>query len=415
MGGFSELDARVLAALSAQVPLVFELARSLRERDRIEETQRSAEKLEAIGRLAGGIAHDFNNMLSVILAASEQVLTQRSTRTVVEDVHTIQTAAERARDLTRQLLAFSRGQYLNPEVLQLNELIARLEPLFRRVLGENIALALDLEHSLCRVKADPAQIDQVLTNLVVNAADAMRGGGCLRIETTNRIVLRSDEAAPRALDPGRYACIVVEDTGDGMDEATLGRVFEPFFTTKEGGSGLGLATAYGIIAQSGGHIELVSELGRGTTFRIFLPETVQKTSILPQPERHDVIPRGNETVLLVDDEPLVRESTRRMLVSLGYSVVSAKNSEEALSVAGERLDGIDLVISDVIMPGMNGLELARELSRLRPSVKVLFVSGYTAGVLAERGVLKESVAFLQKPIALETLAPRLRSLLDERR
>jgi signal transduction histidine kinase/ActR/RegA family two-component response regulator len=415
VGGFADSDSRALLALAAQVPLVFELARSLRMRERLEETQRGAEKLEAIGRLAGGIAHDFNNMLSVILAASEQILTQRSTRTVAEDISTIQSAAQRARDLTRQLLAFSRGQYLNPEVLVLNDLIARLEPIFRRLLGDGVELLLDLERSLCRVKADPAQIDQVLTNLVVNAGDAMRGGGRLVIETSTVEVGREQFMGPRALAPGRYACVLVSDTGGGMDPETAAKAFEPFFTTKDTGSGLGLATAYGIVTQSGGHIELENRPGVGATFRIYFPETVQRSSLPAAHDGSEPIPRGHETILLVDDEPLVRESTRRMLSSLGYSVITAKNSEEALAIAHVSLDSIDLVISDVIMPGMNGLELARELSRLRPTVKVLFVSGYTAGVLAERGVLKESVAFLQKPIAMETLAPRLRALLEKRR
>jgi signal transduction histidine kinase/CheY-like chemotaxis protein len=414
VGGFSDIDSRALAALAAQVPLVFELARSLRLRERIEETQRSAEKLEAIGRLAGGIAHDFNNMLSVILAASDQMLSQRSTRTVFEDIDTIQSAALRARDLTRQLLAFSRGQYLNPEVLLLNDLIQRLEPIFRRLLGDGATLELSLERELCRVKADPAQIDQVLTNLVVNAGDAMRGQGRLLIQTSNVVVLRDQTLTPHSLPAGRYACVTVSDTGGGMEAETAAKAFEPFFTTKDGGSGLGLATAYGIVTQSGGCIELDNQIGVGATFRIFLPETAQRVSAPPPADTFEAIPRGTETILLVDDEPLVRESTRRMLSSLGYSVITAKNSEQALSIASERLDDIDLVISDVIMPGMNGLELARELSRLRPGITVLFVSGYTAGVLAERGVLKESVSFLQKPIAMETLAPRLRLLLEAR-
>jgi CheY-like chemotaxis protein len=255
----------------------------------------------------------------------------------------------------------------------------------------------------------------VLTNLVVNAGDAMRGSGRLSIETSTVTVRRDHFLSPRALPPGRYACIVVSDTGGGMAAETAAKAFEPFFTTKDSGSGLGLATAYGIVTQSGGQLELENTPGVGATFRIYLPETAQRPSLPAPAESGEAIPRGTETILLVDDEPLVRESTRRMLSSLGYTVISAKNSEEALAIAAERLEAIDLVISDVIMPGMNGLELARELSRLRPAVKVLFVSGYTAGVLAERGVLKETVAFLQKPIAMEALAPRLRALLEQRR
>ncbi|HEY8945949.1 MAG TPA: response regulator, partial [Polyangiaceae bacterium] len=219
---------------------------------------------------------------------------------------------------------------------------------------------------------------------------------------------------PLTVPEGRYACVVIADTGCGMDEATRARAFEPFFTTKPDGNGLGLATAYGIVTQSGGHLELESQPGAGTVFRIYLPETTQRASIPPPPQATARAPGGSETILVVDDEPLVRESTRRMLRSLGYRVFIAQNSEEALKIAAEHLDHIDLVISDVIMPGMNGLELARELGKQRPSVRVLFVSGFTAGVLAERGLLRESVEFLQKPIALDTLAARVRLLLDPR-
>jgi signal transduction histidine kinase/ActR/RegA family two-component response regulator len=408
-GGFSALDARSLLALAAQVPLVFELARTLRTRERVEETQRSAEKLEAIGRLAGGIAHDFNNMLSVILAASEQISTQKSSRPLAEDVGVIVSAAERARDLTRQLLAFSRGQYLNPEILELNETIARLEPMFRRLLGDATVLEFKFDGGLGRVKADPGQIDQVLTNLVVNAHDAMPDGGRLSIETAT-VMLREGEEQLYGLKHGRYAVITVSDTGHGMDDKTLAKIFEPFFTTKDSGSGLGLATAYGIVAQSGGYIDVDSQVGFGTTFRIFLPEAHAGSSMPPSGRE---LPGGPETVLLIDDEPMARESTRRMLASLGYRVVSAKNSEEALEIAAERLHEVDLIVSDVVMPGMNGLELARELCRLQPGMRVLFISGYTAGVLTERGVLRDAVSFLQKPLVIDTFATRVRALLDE--
>ncbi len=410
LGAFSELAARTLAALASQVPLVFELARTLRARERVEEAQRSVEKLEGIGRLAGGIAHDFNNMLGVILAAAEQLSSGKGDNEAEEDVRVIMSAASRARDLTRQLLAFSRGQYLNPEVLALNELITRLEPMFRRLLGEQTTLELQLEPALARVKADPAQIDQVLTNLVVNAHDAMPNGGRLRIETTN-VVLREGEEVLYRLKSGRYAVITVSDTGQGMNDATLAKLFEPFFTTKERGNGLGLATAYGIVAQSGGHIDVDSQPGFGTTFRIFLPETLQVGAHSAELGR-ELLGDG-ETILLVDDEPLVRESTRRMLTSLGYRVIIAKNAAEALSVAADCMEEIDLVISDVVMPGMNGLEMARELAALLPNLPVLFVSGYAAGVLAKRGVLRESAAFLQKPLQLEKLAPKVRALLDD--
>jgi signal transduction histidine kinase/ActR/RegA family two-component response regulator/tRNA A-37 threonylcarbamoyl transferase component Bud32/tetratricopeptide (TPR) repeat protein len=413
VGAFTEADARALAALAIQVPLVFELARFLTDRERAEETQRSTEKLEAIGRLAGGIAHDFNNMLSVILGVTDQILTQRSTRAITDDVRTVQSAAERARDLTRQLLAFSRGQYLRPEVLQLNDLAQRLEPIFRQLLGERIELVLNLDPTLCLVKADPAQIDQVLTNLIVNARDAMLDGGSLIIESGNLMVAAGRDAEHLGVPPGRYARLSVIDSGTGMTPATLAKLFEPFFTTKTTGSGLGLPTAYGIIKQSGGHIDVDSRLGSGTTFRILLPETEQRLS-QPAPALRPSDRPGRETVLLVDDEPLVREATRRTLRSLGYQVIGAKSADDALKLAAEHATTIDLVITDVMMPGMNGLELARELGKLRPSLKVLFISGYTAGVLAERGFLRESVDFVQKPVARDALAARIRELLDGR-
>jgi signal transduction histidine kinase len=409
-GPFSEADSRALAALAIQVPLVFELARFLRERERVEETQRSAEKLEAIGRLAGGIAHDFNNMLSVILGVSDQILGNRSTRSLVDDIKTVQSAAERARDLTRQLLAFSRGQYLRPEVLHLNELIQRLDPILRQLVGDGTGLTLSLAPDLCRVKADPAQIDQVLTNLVVNARDAMPNGGHLSIETSNQILHSGRATADIGLPAGRYAQITVTDTGIGMDGETLAKMFEPFFTTKPAGNGLGLPTAYGIVKQSGGHIDVDSSPGKGTTFRILLPETEQRLSVPAPSQRGE--PTGSETVLLVDDEPLVREATRRTLRSLGYQVVGAKSAEEALRLVAEQGDSIRLVITDVMMPGMNGLELARELGKVRPSLKILFISGYTAGVLAERGFLSDNVDFVQKPVSRDALAQRLRDLLD---
>jgi signal transduction histidine kinase/CheY-like chemotaxis protein len=409
-GTFGEADCRALSALAIQVPLVFELARFLREREQVEETQRSAEKLEAIARLAGGIAHDFNNMLSVILAVSDQILTHRSSRSVTDDIKTVQSAAERARDLTRQLLAFSRGQYLRPEVFQLNELAQRLEPILRQLLGETIQLELRLDADLCRVRADPAQFDQVLTNLVVNARDAMPQGGTLLIETANLTVQPKRGAGDLDVPPGRYARLSVTDSGTGMDSATLAKAFEPFFTTKSNGSGLGLPTAYGIVKQSGGHLDVNSRLGVGTTFRILLPETEQRpTSVIP-PAPSDR--PGTETVLLVDDEPLVREATRRTLRSLGYQVIGARSADDALKIAADKVDAIDLVITDVMMPGMNGLELARELGKIRPALKVLFISGYTAGVLAERGFLHENLNFLQKPVARDALAGRIRELLD---
>ncbi|HEY2408651.1 MAG TPA: response regulator [Polyangiaceae bacterium] len=404
VGVFDESDARALGTIAQQVPLVIELAKSLRVRELAKETEQSAERLDAIARLAGGIAHDFNNMLSVIFAASEHLGEEHARASVAADVSTIQSAAERARDLTRQLLAFSRGQYLRPELIDLNELVRHLEPIFRRLLGHS-ELELELDSTLCRVKADPAQIDQVLTNLVVNAADAMPRAGRLRIATSN--------VAAHGQPPRRHAQIVISDTGEGMSETTISRVFEPFFTTKgPSGNGLGLATAHGIVKQSGGQIELESQLGVGTTFRISLPEARGELSTPPPPLDAPTQRNGAAaTILLVDDEPMVREAIRRILASRGYRVVSVPSGDEALRFAADRSEAIDLLITDVIMPKMNGLELARELDKVRPDVKVLFVSGHTRGVFAERGVLKESVEFLPKPISMDSLTQRVDALL----
>jgi len=407
---FSNQDRETLLALADQIPLVFELGRTLRARGRAEQTQRSAEKLQAIGRLAGGIAHDFNNMLSVIISSTEQILVRDLPNNVVEETNTIQSAARRARDLTRQLLSFSRGQYLNLSVVDLNSLVERLAPIFRRLIG-NSKLELDLDTELCRVEADPAQIDQVLTNLVVNAGDAMVRAGILRIQTRS-VKVNDSRDDPRGLQPGTYARIVVSDTGEGMDPATLNHVFEPFFTTKaaRSGTGLGLATAYGIITQGGGHISVESKRAHGTSFTILLPAAKQRsvTAPPPEPERR---PKEERTILLVDDEPLVRKATSRLLRSLGYTVLAAESGEVALALANQHLDDIDLVLTDVVMPEMNGLDLARELSRRSPSLKILFMSGFTDGVLAERGVLKPGVMYLQKPIQRDELASCLTSAL----
>lgn len=407
---FSAQDRETLLALADQIPLVFELGRTLRARGRAEQTQRSAEKLDAIGRLAGGIAHDFNNMLSVIISSSEQILGRDLPTNVVEETNTIQSAARRARDLTRQLLSFSRGQYLNLTVVELNPLVERLGPIFRRLIGSS-SLELDLGEDVCPIEADPAQIDQVLTNLVVNAGDAMVRPGVLKIQTrTVRVTDSRDD--PRSVQPGTYARIAVSDTGEGMDPTTLNHVFEPFFTTKaaRSGTGLGLATAYGIITQGGGHISVESKLAHGTSFTILLPAAKQRSVAVPPPEPERSSKEGR-TILLVDDEPLVRKATSRLLRSLGYTVLAAESGEVALALASQHLEDIDLVLTDVVMPEMNGLDLARELSRRSPSLKILFMSGFTDGVLAERGVLKPGVMYLQKPIHKDALASCLANAL----
>jgi signal transduction histidine kinase/ActR/RegA family two-component response regulator len=408
---FNDVDSQLLGQLGAQVPLTLELARVLRTRERAEADARVAQRMDAIGRLAGGIAHDFNNMLAAILVAADAIADQRAPDEVVHDANTIRSAAQRARDLTRQLLAFSRGQYLNPQIIQLSQVIQRSVPALQRLIGPSIRLELDLDPDLDAVRADPAQIEQVLRNLVANAADAMPEGGTLRIETARASSSSSDRDGPSAAAP----CVVmaVSDTGHGMDEHTQAKIFDPFFTTKTHGSaaGLGLSTSYGIVLQSGGRIEVDSKPGLGSTFRIYLPASRQPvTAPPPQSFIRDI---RTKTVLLVDDEPLVRESLRRMLKQLGCGVICAAHAREALSALEAGDNAVDLVITDVIMPDMNGLELAREIGRLRAELPVLFISGYTNGVLAERGILRDHVEFLQKPISLDALADRINRILGD--
>jgi eukaryotic-like serine/threonine-protein kinase len=412
-GQFREQDMDLLAIFAVQVPVALELARSLYVRERAEESLRSAEKLEAVSKLAGGVAHDFNNMLTVILSSTDAMVAASRSGEVTRDIATIRTAAERARDLTRQLVAFARGQFLSPEVLQPNDSIRRLEPVFRRLLGPTIQLELTLDPDLFTIKVDPAQLDQVLMNLAMNAGDAMPRGGRLVITTENMTIDDDYVRAYPNAKRGRYALVALADSGEGMDEPTLARIFEPFFTTKSdrSGTGLGLATVYGIVTQSGGHIDVQSNIGIGTIFRIYLPRSAEVLNTPPHASL-ELPEGGTETILVVDDEPLVRDSLRRMLHRFGYRVLLASEGEEALRVAGNHLDEIQLMITDVLMPGMNGLELAREVSKLSSRIKVLFISGYTDGVLAERGILRERVEFMQKPLSQEVLARRVREVLD---
>jgi eukaryotic-like serine/threonine-protein kinase len=413
-GAFGEEDGERLMNFASQVPVALELARSLHVRERAFDNLRTAQKMEALSKLAGGVAHDFNNMLTVIFTLTEAILASKS-RDLQADVTTIRSAAERARELTSQLLALSRGQFLSPRVVQLNDLVEKLEPTLKALLAPGVEVEVRLEPELYPVKVDPAQFEQVITNLAMNAGDAMPKGGRLIIETHNATLDEEYARLHPGVRAGRYAELTISDTGEGMDAATRQRIFEPFFTTKgQGkGTGLGLAMVYGIVSQSGGHIDVESNLGVGTVFRVYVPRSQAIAGSETPTPAPVTVPRGSETILVVDDEPLVRESLGRMLNRLGYTVLLAADGEEALRVASEHLDAIALVITDVLMPGMNGLELARELNRQAPRLKVLFVSGYTDGVLAERGILRERVDFIQKPLALAVLAARVREALDQ--
>jgi two-component system, cell cycle sensor histidine kinase and response regulator CckA len=382
----------------------------------LEDQFRQAQKMEAVGRLAGGIAHDFNNLLTVITGFSELlenlVEADDQARPLVEEIGK---AGKRAAALTRQLLAFSRKQVLQPKIIDLNALVRDLAKMLPRLLGEDIELNLSLLDSGARIRADPGQLEQVIVNLAVNGRDAMPTGGTLTIET-QRALLEGKYAEIQAeVRPGPYVLLSVRDTGTGMDSRTLARVFEPFFTTKgpDRGTGLGLATVFGIVKQSGGHIEACSELGFGTTFRLYLPahDEMPLAVAAGTPNRSEC-QGGCETVLLVEDEIGVRGLTRHLLNLKGYKVIEAGDGEEALAIAAEHRGAIDLVLTDVVMPRMSGREFTQRLNELRPGIKVLYMSGYTDDAVVRHGIYEESVNFLQKPFSPFVLTQRVRDILD---
>ncbi len=383
--------------------------------------------MEAVGHLAGGVAHDFNNLLTVINGFSEILLGNLPRQDPSHHLALeVRKAGERAAGLTRQLLAFSRKQILQPRVLDLNVLIADIEKMLVRMIGEDITLTTELDPHLGRIKADPGQIEQVIVNLAVNARDAIQGsdlgdpsqhhpaGRQLTIATRN-VVLDAEYAQAHAdVQPGAYVLLVMTDTGHGMDRQTLVHIFEPFFTTKEvgKGTGLGLATVYGIIKQSGGHIDVSSEVGVGTTFRIFLPSLAAEDEVGKSPLHLSAIPSGQETVLLVEDDEAVRKLTRRLLASQGYVVLEAHSGMQALEIADRHPERIDLLVTDMIMPGMSGSQLARRLLSIRPATKILYLSGYTDDIIVRHGILEEESNFLQKPFSLAAFALKVREVLD---
>jgi CheY-like chemotaxis protein len=371
--------------------------------------------MEAVGRLAGGIAHDFNNLLTVITSYSDILLEDLASQDPRRgDVEEIGKAAASAARLTRQLLAFSRQQVLEPRVLDLNASLASADKLLRRLLGEDIELVTAPAPSLGTVKADPGQLEQVIVNLAVNARDAMPEGGKLTLETANADM---DDAYVRehpAAKPGSYVVLAVSDTGVGMDEETQRRIFEPFFTTKEAGkgTGLGLATVYGIVKQSGGFIWVYSEPGHGTTFKIYLPRVEEPVDAETRPVPPLGSLRGTETVLLVEDAAAVRAVIHQTLDRLGYRVLEAPNGEAALHLATKHRGPIHLLLTDVVMPELGGRQLAERLSALRPELRVLYASGYTDDAVVRHGVLKPGIAYLQKPFTPEVLALKVREVLD---
>jgi two-component system cell cycle sensor histidine kinase/response regulator CckA len=408
-------NASLLADEQAGEVIVEGTVSDITERRHLEEQLRQSQKMEGIGQLAGGIAHDFNNLLTTVLGYSDMALSQLPAQDPIrEDILEIQKAGQRASNLTRQLLAFSRKQVFEPRVIDLNALIAESSRMLARLIGEHIHFVTELDPELASVRADPGQVEQVIVNLVVNARDAMPEGGTLTMRTANADVVASNARDHSGVAPGRYVVIAVRDTGVGIDPETQKRIFEPFFTTKEKpqGTGLGLATVYGIVSQSGGQIFVASEPGRGSTFAIYLPRVEEHAAVAGAAPAPAAVRRGSETILLVEDEDAVRGLTRRCLESSGYTVLQAASAEEALPIAASHTGRLDLLLTDVIMPGASGPELARRLLEKRPGTRVLYVSGYTDASMASQGALDDGASFLQKPFTLESLARKVREVLD---
>jgi two-component system cell cycle sensor histidine kinase/response regulator CckA len=404
-------------------PAVLCFLRDITDRKRAEEEVaqlqdqlRQAQKMEAMGRLAGGIAHDFNSLLTVIHGNAQLVAMElREGDPLKGLVDEIRDASMRASGLTRQLLAFSRRQPLEMRVVDLNGLLLGIEGMLRRIIGEDIEVVFRLQEGMGRIKADPGQLEHAVVNLAVNARDAMPQGGRLTVETAD---VELDEAYARthlSVEPGPYVMLSVTDTGSGMTPEVKERLFEPFFTTKGPGrgTGLGLAAVYGMVKQSGGHIFVYSEPGHGTTFKIYLPRVEEPAQIAKGPLAERRLPSGSETVLVVEDDAAVRELAVRILKGLGYEVLEAASGEEALGVCKAHGGHIDLVLTDVVMPGMDGRVLVQSLKEVHPGAKAIFMSGYTDNVILHHGILEEGMNFIHKPFTVEGLGRKVREVLDK--
>ena len=409
---WAELDWTPIADANGAFTHWVVILRDISDRRLLEEQLYHAQKMDAVGRLAGGVAHDFNNLLTAISGFSELLLDELAEGSEPHgEVLQIKAAADRAAGLTRQLLAFSRKQIMRPMHIDLNALLIDMERLMRRVISADVMIRTAFEEPLPSIYADPLQIEQVLLNLVVNASEAMPNGGTVTIETGTVTLGDAYAARHHGVDAGRYVCLVVADTGEGVDRQTRERMFEPFFTTKARGSGLGLSTVYGIVKQSAGHVWVYSEVGVGTTFKVYLPASDAPAD--PAPEPAAIITRsGTETILLVEDETAVRDVARFMLQRRGYTVLAAADGDQAMRLANRHAGPIHLLLTDVVLPRANGRRVAERFLMTRPDAKVLYMSGYTEDSVVNQGVLDEGIRLLEKPFSESALALRVREVLD---
>lgn len=386
------------------------------EKEKLEEQLLQMQKMDSIGRLAGGIAHDFNNLLTAILGSTELAMLQiKADDKVARNFNTIKKAAESAANLTKQLLAFSRKQVIEPKVIDLNNVMDHMKGMLERMIGENIQVRTVPCPDKCMIKADPGQLEQIFINLVVNARDAMPDGGLLTLETSSIQVDENYCSSHAQIEPGNYAMLAVSDTGHGMSREIREHIFEPFFTTKEPGkgTGLGLATVYGAVRQSGGSIEFYSEEGHGTTFRLYFPAVVEEGDrVYNVQQQEEESPGGDETILVVEDNTHVLEFVSTSLSRIGYTIITAMSGEEALKIAAEYTGRINMMMTDVILTGMNGRELALKIKGLRPEVKVLYNSGYSGDLISRSGVIEEGIHFIGKPFSAVMLARKIRDVLD---
>lgn len=411
-------NVQLFQALRAEVDessrLLEQFKREVSKREHIEEQLRQSQKMEAIGRLAGGVAHDFNNILTAIMSYSELVL-QRVPHVdpIHADIEEIRKAGELAGSLTRQLLAFGRKQVLQPKALVLNDVVRSMDHLLRRVLAENIDVMAKLAPNLATVYADPGQLEQILMNLAINARDAMPDGGRLTIETENVTLDEAYTDQHQDTRPGPHVMLAVSDSGTGMDTETRNRIFDPFFTTKSKGkgTGLGLSTVYGIVKQSGGNIWVYSELGKGTTFKVYLPQAKEEAEATTTSAARPVLPKGTGTILVVEDETMIRRLVRRILQDAGYNVLLASDVDEAVRIYRQCAEPLDLLLTDVVLPSASGRELAEKLVAMQPELKVVYMSGYTDNAIVHHGMLGPRVAFIQKPMTPTGLLEKVRSVL----